>query len=457
MKIIVGIYFVILLIVPILPENLPYKNDIFVSILSVLLLLQLYLILFPRFKREKRIYDIKQIFKEKSIIFLSLFSLISLASLFFSSNILIGLKKYWLFFTIIPVPIILFILVKDSIVREIFIYVSLISSTFLSIWGICEYYGIIPYSLSEIYRSRVSASFSNPNHFSSYLSSTFLLLALYFLQIKNSKYKLIFMIILCLIYSNILYSETRGVWISLIIAIVFLSFFIIRYSFYIVKKNKYWLVSFSVLLILITFIYSYPTPIRHPKSISVTERLSSTSEILDMSSTKDFSLKERLYIWEIAFKMIENSPALGVGWGNFKESFKVVRNLLYTNPEFLNRFPPNIFKNIKEHAHNEFLHIGAESGILSLIFFITFLLFLFLKLKKVNYTRSEFNILFIIGIMSCTLTILVHGLVGYPLHILPTALNFWTFTAFIIVNYYRKVYQRTKEKPDNSSVLFFVL
>ncbi|MCS6774330.1 MAG: O-antigen ligase family protein [Thermoflexales bacterium] len=71
-----------------------------------------------------------------------------------------------------------------------------------------------------------------------------------------------------------------------------------------------------------------------------------------------FSTIERLAHWQAALRMIEASPWLGVGLGNYAAAYPEFRLLPWQNP--------------LGHAHNFYLNIFAETGVLGLLSYLVF-------------------------------------------------------------------------------------
>ncbi len=67
----------------------------------------------------------------------------------------------------------------------------------------------------------------------------------------------------------------------------------------------------------------------------------------------NFSTVERLAHWQAAIRMIEASPWLGVGYGNYAAAYDEYRLLVWSNA--------------LGHAHNTYLNVPAETGVLGLI------------------------------------------------------------------------------------------
>ncbi len=174
---------------------------------------------------------------------------------------------------------------------------------------------------------------------------------------------LIFMVASCL---SILLS--RGAF----LAFVFIHTLIITYSI-IRKIDKYILSSSLVILSVFISYLTFSNLIITEEDNLINERISSIQ-----LNTNDESINERLRFYEAAFQSISENPFLGVGVGNWKiESMKY--DAKYA-----------IGYRVPFHAHNDFLQIASESGILASIFFILFLTYPFyLYIKKKLFTVTD--------------------------------------------------------------------
>ena len=73
-------------------------------------------------------------------------------------------------------------------------------------------------------------------------------------------------------------------------------------------------------------------------------------------TAQNFSNVERLAHWQVAFDMMRDHPWLGVGFGNYGAYYEQYRLLYWTNA--------------LGHAHNYYLNIFAETGVIG---FVTYL------------------------------------------------------------------------------------
>ena len=90
--------------------------------------------------------------------------------------------------------------------------------------------------------------------------------------------------------------------------------------------------------------------------------------------SQDYSTVERLAHWIAGLHMFIDHPVLGVGIGNYPDAY----------PKYF----ITIFTNSLGHAHNYYINIAAETGLIGLIVFLLFLLAVFVagghSLREIN-------------------------------------------------------------------------
>ena len=132
-------------------------------------------------------------------------------------------------------------------------------------------------------------------------------------------------------------TRTRGAWLALVILIPLL---ILIYSEKKLKNLGAILISLSLLggIILLT--------------PALSNRVSTIADLKMQSNS------ERLLMWQSAFEMFKDNPVFGIGYG----SYKIAYQEKYISPLAKE-------KNL-EHAHNNFLQMLAECGIVGEIAFL---------------------------------------------------------------------------------------
>ena len=138
---------------------------------------------------------------------------------------------------------------------------------------------------------------------------------------------------------SILLTFTRGVWGSLFIAILFMSFVWSRPFFY--------KMSLALLVVVGGAVFSWQ---------GLQDRITQT---FDQSRSYD---GERVYLWKTNWNIFKDYPILGIGYGENKRRL----------PEYYAKqnAPEGQFQG---HAHNQYLHFLAGTGLVGLAFYLVFL------------------------------------------------------------------------------------
>ncbi len=298
---------------------------------------------------------------------------------------------------LIAAYIILFYLTLYSInsvarIRSIF-NLLLIMGTFQSVLGIIQYlwFG----------SNRATGTFFNPNFLAGYLSATFLLgLGLFLNNREDRRLKIILTFSLPLMLIALFFTQSRGGFFSLFIGLFFVLFYCLK------KKGV------LIYLIILLSIILMPNPfIQRLKALN----------------TSDSYAYSRIQIWRSSLPRIIESP-LGVGLGIYK----------YTSQRYSFPIEEAVARYAKkaETAHNEYLQIAVELGVLG---FLTFLWGITLLVKEglsivrsLKTDRSNQSTGGAIGLLGGVIAIFSHGLVDSNLHEPSIVILLITLTGIII-------------------------
>jgi len=183
---------------------------------------------------------------------------------------------------------------------------------------------------------------------------------------------------LILSLSGIIFSGSRGVWVTLIGVAGF------TFIVYFLKQEflfKYFLVSvliFTILFPVSSLILSLSQKEEKGINLDITlKRFESISDISNLSN------KSRLGIWLSSLKSIAGKPLFGVGFGNFPL-------ILQEDIEF---------GKYGSSAHNLYLDIAAETGFIGLIILFLIFLLIFIKSWQLDNNYSKAFILGFFGIL----------------------------------------------------------
>lgn len=194
---------------------------------------------------------------------------------------------------------------------------------------------------------RATATFPDPHMFSFFLG---ILSALSFSLVLTERKKVFYIITtLVLLVCNLL-TFSRGGYLGIVAGLVFILIFFWG------KINVKIKMLFIAGCIAMGILCIIPNPI--------------SERYLSIFNLKEGSNKERIEIWQKTLKIIENKPILGVGIGNYPLQIKPTAE--YREPYY---------------AHNTYLDIAVETGIINAIIWLSFLIFsgwTFFKKAKQN-------------------------------------------------------------------------
>lgn len=132
------------------------------------------------------------------------------------------------------------------------------------------------------------------------------------------------------------------------------------FALVLVSLPRPWLWAFGALVVLLA-LYGFDR-LNLPMSLEAQLRAYAPEGALDVRNAHitpfTFSTIERLAHWQAAIRMIEASPWLGVGLGNYAAAYPRFRLLPWENP--------------LGHAHNYYLNVFAETGALGLLAYLAF-------------------------------------------------------------------------------------
>lgn len=239
--------------------------------------------------------------------------------------------------------------------------------------------------------SRIFSSFGRPVNLSNYLVLAVPLSCFVFLFTKNLILKLCGFITAVLSFSSLIWNGSRAAWLAVPVASLLPCFF---------KNRKVALILLVLLLIGVYFL----SPVYKNRAMT----------------TFDVSSWNRVELYKAAIRIFKAYPFLGSGIGTYEK-------VMYTQ-----RFMPMggySFGHEHSHAHNTYLEILSEMGVIGLL---VFLWIFFLFFCKVFSNRSlwgnehnEKNV-FVLGLSSSIMAILIFALASSNITVgIQDAAVFW--------------------------------
>lgn len=221
------------------------------------------------------------------------------------------------------------------------------------------------------YSGRAMGTFPGPNGYAIYLLMVFMLACGLLIQKNCQKETLAYFFLMSVIVCGIVLSASRGVWLC---GIVSISFFLFS-----ARKNLFekaliiCTVLLGILIAIIVINASFPndTPALNDQQTGKIKPKTVIVDRIELPADKIKSVNSRTPIWQAAMEMIKAKPLTGYGFGTFQRMYGTFQKELKEYPHY---------------AHNNYLQVFAETGVVS---FVVFLLFTLYNLRLVCKTFKQ--------------------------------------------------------------------
>jgi len=274
------------------------------------------------------------------------------------------------------------------------LWVIFLTVSFYALYGILQYRGLIEKNYWAEANS-LASRFINSNHFVDYLTmSIFPMLGL-LISGHSFLMKLFILPLLGLNCIALIYTQSRFGWLSFLLASAIFIILLFKYSGISQKKFSLFVFMLVACSLLLVAFFGKDVILKRFQAIS---------------GTGYYSIIQRVQIWWGTLKAIVHYP-WGTGLGTFEHVY----------PQF--RIHSDRFR--VDYAHNGYLQIALELGILGLIVVI-WLIYQYLKFvfRAFKSTDNKKNTILNLGILASIFVILIHALVDFGLQIPANAVIF---------------------------------
>lgn len=376
--------------------------------------------------------------------------IIETSAAFFGQSLVISffsnLERMWGIFTVIH--LFLFYLLVRSFFGEkewlIFINLSLAVSLLVSLYGIIQRYP----SLFKIYVfeagiGRITSTLGNPAYVAIYLLFSLAFALCLLIKTWPRPIRYFYLAVLAVDFCAFALAEIRGAYLGLLIG------FSLAMVLYIIlggnRKYKYGITAVLIigaLLLGLAFLKSDSRLVRH---LPIIKNLATISFSAVTAQTRVMS-------WNAAWQGIKDKPMLGVGMENFNILFNK-----YFKAGYYNLAPSETFF---DRAHNQFLNLAAESGILAWLIYLGFPLLIGFYLFK-GYRQGKFELFELLILSAASAAYFIH--LFFVFDDLNSFLFFIILIAFIEFKYHQGnliIINQPDKRSDNLNnftVVFLIL
>ena len=283
------------------------------------------------------------------------------------------------------------------------IWVVLCSAFLVAVYGLYQY--VVGFDISATQwvdgeqfpelKTRVFSTLENPNLLAGYLVMMMALASGMAFAARSWKDKGLLLGLTALFGLCLVYTYSRGAWLSVAAVVAIYG--------WLHNRRIFWIFCLLPLGLLVA-------------QDSILARLTSILNPTDTSSTL------RIALWESTIAMIMDNPFSGIGWGAYW--------MVYPEYDFfINDGHTKIF-----HAHNMYLNIAAEIGLPGFVAFLTVMYGHWRKARRVlKETKDTWLAGLLLGLLAALGGLFFNGLTDYVLFNIQLSMLFWLLNAIIVV------------------------
>jgi O-antigen ligase len=360
-----------------------------------------------------------------------LFILIGLFSLAWSDNPYITLLELPLF---LAGPILYFVIINNIIdQKQVYRVLAaiIITGSLIGIYGFLQYQGIdFVFWSKNVGRQQVFGLFGNVNYFAEYIIIPLTITVPLFFSVKNRIIKIFLFIGILFMGSSLILTFTRGSYLAFGMAMLFMFLLLILKEGLskIFNNHKKLIISFLLVVIITSAIIFIPNPLNERGTVLY--KIKARTSISQL--TRGSSIARRVATWKFTWMMIEDKPVLGSGLGTFQYNSLRYQAEFFGQDKNRDKYPYGI----ADKAHNEYLQLWAEFGIIGLIIFLWMVIQYFVSgirfLKKFK-NKDNMQFALVTGLMGAVMAILADAVFGFPLHLPASVSLFWLIIALTFV------------------------
>jgi O-antigen ligase/Tfp pilus assembly protein PilF len=348
---------------------------------------------------------------------------------------------------------VLYYIVSQSIKEQRFVdrllFIIIAAGTLMGAYGILQYFGIdFKFWTGNVGgRRQVFGLFGNVNYFAEFLILPLSIAIGLVLACKPIFNRFLLVIAVIIMGAALFLTFTRGSYLAIALTVLVLLFIFLKSTKEKAEKKYYRKILLYFLLLVIvglSLIY-IPHPFNHKGTPLGQLRRRATLTSLTSGS----SILRRVATWKFTWMMIEDNLLLGSGLGTYDYHSLKYQAEFFAEDNNRDRYPHGF----AAQAHNEYLQLWSELGIIGLLLFIGILFFYYRNVYYYIHQASDKQKILIISLAGGVTAILIDAVFGFPLQLAASLALFWlsiglTFSQINILKSDKKV--KVKEEEANS-------
>jgi len=312
----------------------------------------------------------------------------------------------------------LFLLIIVNAVRDrkdvcLLLFALLASGFAVALYGLLQYVGVMAGRADEgLGTGAVISSLGNRSFVAGFLAYLLFPSVVLVLRLRSVWLRVVAILLTAFCFGMVFALEQTGILVALAVAVVALLVgWLIFRPIEPIRRNRIWLLALLLALV-VTFLIEAPSgPLNSVVGLSQEEPSQSwLAKVWERNSGA-----ARTWDWWVGWEMFKAHPLTGVGLGNYKLNFVPYKAIFLSTPrgETYDFYLPRAAQ-----AHNEYVQILAETGILGALamagLIVALVVSVWLRMWRNPDEGDRLDLL----LLACGVVVfLVHALVGFPLHL----------------------------------------
>ena len=307
----------------------------------------------------------------------------------------------------------------------------LASGTLAALYGVLQYFGVVPGSPGEMGVNAILSSMGNRNHLGGFLLYLLYPGGILLLKARMWWARMLVALLLVALLAAMLLLRQAGtqVALALVTGLLVVGWLIFRVARRL-RAGRRRLLALAAVVVAVSACALIVTTVM----ISLTDRANEKPWLVNMWEAN--SGKTRAWDWWIGAEMFAEHPVTGVGLGNYKLEFIPSKAdfLATERGQAYDFYIPRAAQ-----AHNEYVQVGAELGVVGLFMLFASLgtlgVALWIRSKRARDRSARLDLLLL---TTGILAFLAHSVVSFPAHVVGSSLELVVFCGLALSLAYGK-------------------
>ncbi len=317
---------------------------------------------------------------------------------------------------VLVVVFFLFYLIVSNFVKRkedvnLILYALLASAFLASLYGLLQYLGVMRGAYGGHGLDEVISTMGNRNYLGGFLAYLLFPTVILIVRLKSRILRTVAIGLISFSFGTVLLLQQTGTIVGLVAAAIAL---VVAWTIFRpvepLKANRIWLIALLVVLAFTSLVEAPSGPLNSVVGLSADGSSSWISRVWAHNAGKT-----RSWDWWVGWEMFKDHPLFGVGLGNYKLNFVPYKAAFLATPQGKSY---NFYIPRAAQAHNDYVQVVAEMGVLGIIALLSILvmlpLFFWLRLRT-NTDEGDRLDLILLG--SGIVVFLVHALFSFPAHL----------------------------------------